>query len=252
MPTFFVEAGPEGVGNLINIDGDDAWHISRSLRLAPGARVTLVQEVGREREAVLEEVGPTRVVARVVAESTCQREPRARLHVLQAIPKGQGMTEVCERLAELGVMSVWPILTERTIPRLDPEQGRAKRVRWQRVAREAAQLARRHQAPRISDPLPLLHAVRAVRQQEESAQLLACDQRSAAVSLVSAPWDPSQATALVIGPEGGLAPAELDELRAEGAIAVSLGPRNLRTLLASTVAATVLLQRAGDLEPPRL
>ncbi|MHB1575101.1 MAG: RsmE family RNA methyltransferase [Candidatus Dormibacteria bacterium] len=248
MPTFFVEAGADRVGDLVHISGDDAWHMSRVLRLGRGATVTLVPEVGTECEAVLEEVGPDLVSARVLAARRRAREPRAQLHILQAIPKGPGMAEVCERLAELGASSIWPVLTERTIPRLEEDQARARQLRWQRVAKEAAQLARRHRAPEVHHPMPLADVVKSLRQREAHLQWLACDQPSARTSISAVAWDPGEPTAIVVGPEGGLSPSELDAILESGGVAVSLGPRNLRTLLAASVATVVLLQRAGDLE----
>ncbi len=251
MPTFFVEAGADRVGELTQISGEDAWHMAKVLRLGRGATVTLIPEVGTECEAVLEEVTPQRVTARVLTSQRRSREPRAQLHVVQAIPKGTGMAEVCERLAELGASSIWPVLTERTIPRLEDGQAQGRQRRWQRVAREAAQLARRHRAPSVQRPLPLADAVASLRERERRLQWLVCDQPTAEASLASVRWAPDEPTALVVGPEGGLSPDELAAIRVVGGVAVSLGPRNLRTLLAASVAAVVLLQRAGDLELPR-
>jgi 16S rRNA (uracil1498-N3)-methyltransferase len=248
VPTFFVQAGADRVGDLVQISGEDAWHMTKVLRLGPGATVTLIPEVGTECEAVLEQVAPEQVTARVLAARRSCPEPRAQLHVLQAVPKGPGMAEVCERLAELGASSIWPVLTERTIPKLEGEQAEGRQRRWQRVAKEAAQLARRHRAPAVHLPALLADAVAGLQQQEGGLQWLVLDQPSARVSLASVPWAPDEPTAIVVGPEGGLAPAELAAIQEVGGQAVSLGPRNLRTLLAASVAAVVLLQRAGDLE----
>jgi 16S rRNA (uracil1498-N3)-methyltransferase len=161
------------------------------------------------------------------------------------------MAEVCERLTELGASSIWPVITDRTVPRLDSNKTAGRQARWQKIAREAAQLANRHAIPRVEPPLPLLSAISRLDDLIPTAQRLACDARNARLSLNSTPWDPTTPTVLLIGPEGGLSPAELERLAPLGFLTVSLGPRNLRTLLAGAVALTILLQRAGDLELQR-
>ncbi len=251
MPTFFVEAAETRVGDLLEISGDDAWHLAKVLRLGRGATITLVPAVGTECDALVEQVGPDRVLARVLAVCACSREPRANLHVVQAIPKGTGMAEVCERLAELGARSIWPVVTERTVPKLERERARARQLRWERVAKEAAQLSRRHRAPTVHGPRLLTEAVAELRHRDPACQWLICDQPAAKASLSSVPWSPDRPTAIVVGPEGGLSPTEIEAMLGNGAAVVSLGPRNLRTLLAATVAVAVLLHRSGDLETNR-
>ncbi len=247
MPTILVaprQVSPDGV---VEIVGEDAHHLTRSLRMHPGDTITVVCSPGKEHLVRLDAVSSATVLGRVVSSLVIGRETAARVHLLQAIPKGHGMGEVCERVAELGVASVWPVLTERTVPRFDGGQVPLRQVRWQRIAREAAQLAGRHVAPAVNSVMPLEEAVESTLRLEDSPQLVACAS-SATAGIASFPWDPGRPTALVIGPEGGLTPGELEYLEARGARTVSLGRRNLRTILAATVAVAVLLSRAGDLE----
>lgn len=248
MPTFFVEPAHVDQDRVAVISGEDALHISRSLRMRPGEEITLVCGLGREHRARLERVEPALVLARIFTSEDRHREPAAAIHVVQALPKGPGMAEVCERLTELGAASIWPVVTDRTIPRLDSNKAADRQARWQKVAKEAAQLAHRHAVPQVEAPLPLSAAAARLQSRFPSAQRLVCDAPSATMSLASAPWDPATPTVLLIGPEGGLSPEELESLSSLGFRAVSLGPRNLRTLLAGAVATTILLQRAGDLE----
>lgn len=240
------QLGPEGE---IHLSDQDAWHLTRVLRSRPGDLITVLLDDGSERLVRLEQLAPEEVVGQVVSSTMARRDPSTRLHLLQALPKGAGMGEVCERVAELGVASVWPVVSERTVPRPEPRSAAARSQRWQTIAREAAQLAGRQWPPAVHEPLPLTAAIRELMDADPQVQLLVCEASEPRTALTSVAWEPTRATALLIGPEGGWSGAELAELSAMGAVTVSLGPRNLRTLLAGVVAVTVLLARGGDLEP---
>jgi 16S rRNA (uracil1498-N3)-methyltransferase len=250
MPLFFVPPGQVSPSGQVRILDKDAWHISRVLRSRQGELVTVVVEDGTEHDVRLESLGPDQVTGVIVASRRTRREANAQIHLIQALPKGQGMAGVCERVAELGAASIWPVLTQRTIPRLEPEQGSARSERWQTIAREAAQLAGRHRFPQVRFPVPILEALQILRVAEPKLQAFTCHDGELRQGLSSVAWDSNLPTAVLIGPEGGFTPGEVQELASHGARPVSLGPRNLRSTLAGAVALTVLLARAGDLEAP--
>ncbi|MGH7612379.1 MAG: RsmE family RNA methyltransferase [Candidatus Dormibacteria bacterium] len=248
MPLFFVPPGQVSSSGKVRILDRDAWHISRVLRSRQGELVTVVVEDGLEHDVRLVSLSPEQVTGVIVASRRARREPRCRIHVLQGIPKGQGMSSVCEQLAEVGAHAIWPTLTERAVTRAAPQQMGPRRERWQAVAREAAQLAGRHRVPEVHGPRSLLAALEALSAQEPNLQALVCHEAELRQGLSSVPWEAERPTALLIGPEGGFSSGEVQALASRGARPVSLGPRNLHTTLAAVVAVTVLLSRAGDLE----
>jgi 16S rRNA (uracil1498-N3)-methyltransferase len=248
MPIFFVPPAQVGPDGEVRILDRDAWHISRVLRSRQGELVTVVVEDGTEHDVRLETLGSDRVTGVIVASRRTRREPRAQLHLLQCLPKGQGMASVCEQVAELGAASIWPVLSERTIPRLEVQRAGTRTEHWQAIALEAAQLAGRHRVPQVRPPLPILEALQRLRQAEPELQAFACHDGELRQGLSSVAWDSARPTAVLIGPEGGFTATEIQGLVSLGAWPVSLGPRNLRTTLAGAVALTVLLSRAGDLE----
>lgn len=248
MPLFFVPAGQVSASGEVRILDRDAWHISRVLRSRQGELVTVVVEDGTEHDVRLETLRADRVTGVIVATRRTRREARAQLHLLQSLPKGQGMASVCEQVAELGAITVWPVLTERTVPRPGREQAALRTERWQTISREAAQLAGRHRIPEVQPVTPILEALRSLRAAEPNLQAFTCHDGEMRQGLNSVAWDSRLPTALLVGPEGGFTSAEVQELASNGARPVSLGPRNLRTTLAAVVGLTVLLARAGDLE----
>lgn len=250
VPVFFVTSGQVSSSGEVRIGVPDAWHIAKVLRSRPGEMLTVVADDGTEYDVRLDRLEAEAVTGTVVASRRNRREPRAQVHLLQALPKGTGMAEVCERVAELGVSSVWPVLTQRSVPRLDPAAAASRLVRWQSIAREAAQLAGRHRVPVVHALIPILGAVEMLQAEVPRVQLLVCHGDELRQGLATVAWTADQPTALLVGPEGGFSPEEVQQLAERGARPVSLGPRNLRTVLAGVVAITVLLARAGDLETP--
>ncbi len=248
MPVFFVSSHQVSSNGRVRILDQDAWHISKVLRSRLGELITVVVEDGTEHDVELESLGPDQVTGTIVASRRTRREPRAEIHLLQALPKGQGMADVCERATELGVASIRPALSSRTVPRIDPAAAQSRLERWQAIAREAAQLAGRHRVPEVRLPSPISEALTQLQRERPELQAFTCHQGELRQALTSASWDPQRPTALLVGPEGGFDQAELQRLATLGARQVSLGPRNLRTALAGAIALTVLLARAGDLE----
>jgi 16S rRNA (uracil1498-N3)-methyltransferase len=250
VPRFFLPAGAVDAGSAV-IEGADAAHLARALRARPGERVVVVDDAGVEHGLVLEEVDAARARGRVEWSRPATGEPHARIHVLQALP-AEGMDAAVEALAEVGAAEVWPLLTRRSVARPDAERAARRVQRWRAIAREAAALAGRggpvpvHPPQRLADALAALPA---------RTRVLACAV-GAATPLSSIEMDDRRTLALVIGPEGGLAPEELAAIRAAGGEEVHLGARVLRARLAGAVALGVLLASLGELDaaaapPPR-
>lgn len=249
MPRFFLPAGAVD-GGMAVIEGADAAHLARSLRARPGERVTVVDAEGVEHGVVLEHVQPERAHGRIEWSRPATGEPAARVHVLQALP-AEGMDAAVEALAEVGAAEVWPVLTRRTVARPAPERAARRVERWNAIAREAAALAGRAGPVPVHPPAPLGDVLTAL---PAGTRVLVCSV-GAAPALASISGD-GRDLAVVIGPEGGLAPEELAAIRAGGGEEVHLGPRVLRARLAGAVALGILLARFGDLDaapapPPR-
>ena len=240
------------------VEGDtlapaQARQIATVLRLAPGAVVTLVCD-GEELDYRLDRVGRDEVTGTVVARRPAAGEPRVALTLGLPLLRGDRCEEVIEAVTQLGVSRLAPYTSARSVARELPE---ARRERWQRIAREAAETARRGRVPLI-DPLrdwpALLAALPApvvIPWEEERERTLESALRSSdvptgalevlaqrpAVSAADAvaPGLPA-ALALVIGPEGGLAEEEIALARARGAVTVTLGPRTFRSETAASAA----------------
>ena len=224
------------------ISGDDAHHISRVLRMKPGDALSLCDGAGGEYDAVITSVSPEAVVCALGAKHDSATESPVAVTLFQCLPKTGKFETIVQKCTELGVFAVVPVVSARcvVIPNKDFEK---KRERYNRVALEAAKQSRRAVVPQVQ-PLVELKKVDPkqfdlflVAYEEEETRTLKAALRAAG-SLAS--------IAILIGPEGGLEPDEVNRLTASDAVCVSLGKRILRT---ETAGMAMLAQILYEVEP---
>jgi 16S rRNA (uracil1498-N3)-methyltransferase len=220
--------------------GREGRHAATVRRLAPGERVDLTDGAGQVAECVVTGVQPARLELTVQARRSEPR-PQPMLAVAQALPKGDRGQLAVELLTEAGVDVIFPWAAERCVTRWQGERGDRALARWQATAREAAKQARRAWLPEVTQPLSTAGLARRVG----SAELAVLLDPSAPVPLGSVPLPDNGQILVIVGPEGGVSPAEQRVLVAAGATRASLGPTVLRTSSAGLVAASVLLSRSG-------
>lgn len=220
---FFVD---EDVGEEVVLGGDQAHQIAKVLRLKAGEQITLVRN-GVESEVVLKSVDAVEVRGRCVGKRSVDAEPRVRLTLALPILRGDRTEEVIEAVTQLGVSRIVPFVSTRSIVRLLPD---AKRERWTRVAREAAETARRGRVPAIDEPREWDRLFDTL-----DAPVLIAWESEVLVKLPDAVPETAQLS-LVIGPEGGLSMEEIAQAREHHAVTMSLGRRNLRSETAAIAA----------------
>ena len=228
----------------VTFDADESRHLARVLRLRPGDTVIATDGAGRDYTVRLDSVGES-ATGTVLTAAPGTPPSLLAVTLVQGVPKGDKMETIVRAATELGVARVWPALCARTIVRLEPHRWRDRARRWQRVAREAAKQCGRAVLPEVETPRPLADCLAA----GAGADLALCCWEGGGVSLGDALGAAAapRAALLVIGPEGGLAAAEVDAARAHGLTIVSLGPRTLRTETAGPALLAILQARFGDL-----
>jgi 16S rRNA (uracil1498-N3)-methyltransferase len=231
-------------GGRVTFDAGESHHLTRVLRLRVGDTVLATDGRGRDFTVRLESVGET-ATGTVLAEAAGIAPSPLSITLIQGVPKGDKMEAIVRAATELGVACVRPALCARTIVRLEPARWRDRARRWQRVAREAAKQCRRAVIPEVEPPRPLGEWLAA----GGPADLALCLWEGEATPLgrlLTAATSPRSAM-VVVGPEGGLAPEEVQAARAHGFTLTSLGPRILRTETAGPAIAAILQSRFGDL-----
>ncbi len=243
MPTFFL--GADAVhGARVAFDAKETHHLSRVLRLRPGDVVRALDGTGHELTVRLTRVEGRRAEGEVLGRQSRSTESPLTLTLVQGLPKGDRMETVIRMATELGVSRIVPVLTERSVVRPDAAGGGGRLARWQRVARESAKQCGRTVLPDVEAVRPLSRWL-ATR---DAGGLLLCLWEDEPASLAERlPAERVSRATLVVGPEGGLTPAEVSLLTAEGAVVAGLGPRILRTETAGPVGLALLQARYGDL-----
>ena len=229
-------------GGRVTFDADESRHLSRVLRLRPGDTVIASDGAGRDYTVRLEAVGEA-ARGTVIAEAAGVPESPLAITLVQGVPKGDKMEAIVRAATELGVTRVRPALCERTIVRLEPARWRDRARRWQRVAREAAKQSGRAIVPEVELPRPLAECL------GTAADLALClwEGGGEPLGTLLAGAATARSATVVVGPEGGLALAEVEAARAAGLRIVSLGHRILRTETAGPAIVAILQSQLGDL-----
>lgn len=225
-------------GDAVTVEGDEAHHAVVVRRLRVGESLLLTDGLGR---LVTGEVSATgkrsfTVVARAVEDLP---EPRPRITVVQALPKGDRGELAVEVLTEVGVARVVPWAAARSVAVWKGERAAKSLAKWQATAREAAKQSRRSWHPEVV-PLASTDEVAALVADADVAIVLHED-ATEPLGALALPGDGE--ILVVVGPEGGLTDEEVTRLVAAGAVAVRLGSEVLRTSTAGVAAVSALLAR---------
>ena len=234
--------GPLTAGRHHTIDGDAANHIARVLRLRQGDPLTLFDGRGGDYAARVEEIRKGAVIVSVAEPSPVARESPLPITLAQGVSRGERMDWVVQKATELGVTRIIPVLTERSLVRLDAQQAQRKRLHWQAIAVAACEQSGRDRIPPLDAPLTLTELVGKADSRATRVLLSPTGSWRVADLLRT-----EAGIVVLIGPEGGLAEAEQRAALTAGFLAVRLGPRVLRTETAAVAALTLLQHQFGDL-----
>lgn len=236
MEHFFVVPSAIEENNAV-ITGEDAAHIARVLRMRPGDEIHIADGQNNEYRARLVEVDKQSVRTELLGRCATTAEPMHHFTLYQGLPKSGKMEVIIQKCVELGVSHITPVLTERSVVRPDGDFEK-KRLRYQRIAYEAAKQSGRAVIPQVTGLISLAEINYAAH-----GMLLHAYEEEHGVSLRQALRKsiPPKDIALFIGPEGGFEEDEAALLARSGAVAVSLGPRILRTETAGMAMLAMLI-----------
>lgn len=241
MPRFFLDSFQGG--DTACITGQDAAHITRSLRMRAGEALTLCDTHGTDYDCEIVETGDT-VVLRVLGSRPTASEPSLQVTLYQALPKSDKLEHIIQKSVEMGVFAIVPVETARCIARLDDRIDK-KLARWQKIAAEAAGQSGRGILPAVLPPLTFKQALAALHDSGEDVIVFYEGGGMPLCELVS---PDTKRVSVFIGSEGGFAPEEIEALTAAGARTATLGPRILRCETAPTAALAALMLLSGNLQ----
>lgn len=251
MPQFLV--APEDVGHgAFALKGPEAFHVVKVMRLAIGAELELFDGKGGRFLGVIETIGADGSVAGKVTKTVKADDAlvTVKLDVYLGLLKASHWDEALDQCVQLGVASVTPLLTPRTVVLLhEVERAKSKLERWSRLVMAAAKQCGRADLPPVREPVQFRDAIRALK--DKGLVLVAWEgmKGSSAAESIGPALRALKATggsvSLFIGPEGGFSDEEVELARAEGAVVFGLGPRTLRAETAAAAAAAVVQYELG-------
>jgi 16S rRNA (uracil1498-N3)-methyltransferase len=218
-----------------------AHHVARVLRLREGDALTLFDGLGGERDARVAGVGRDRVEATIVAALETERESILPLRLVQCLQGGDKMDLTIQKAVELGVSAIVPVVSKRSVVRLDGERAEKRLRHWRQVVVAACEQCGRNRLPDLAPIEPL---ERYLSRPAIPGFLRLHLSPAATVTVATLPAP--AAIELLVGPEGGLAPEEARAAEVAGYAALRLGPRVLRTETAGLAALAALHARWGD------
>ena len=238
MPRFFKEITPP----TAVLDGADGAHIRRSLRMQVGETLTVCDGRGTDHTCRITAFEGDAVTLTVEASAPSRTEPTTRVTLYMGLPKADKLEWVIQKAVELGVDTVVPVVTSRSIVKLDAASAAKKQERWQRIAAEAAGQSERGVIPTVE--LPITFAAALKRMAAEKLLILYEGGGQTMETLLS-PADGQ--VSLFVGPEGGIAPEEVAAMQQAGGVCTTLGPRILRCETAPIAALAVTMHLTGNL-----
>jgi 16S rRNA (uracil1498-N3)-methyltransferase len=247
-------AGALQSGSVVELPRETGAHLAKVLRARGGDEIVLFNGDGREFTGVIEQVQGARVSASIGAARGIDRESPFQLTLVQCVPRGDRMDFIVQKATELGVVRIVPVLSQRSVVRLDASQAASKQAHWRAVAVSACEQCGRNRLPSVDTPLPLLSYLGGFAVERAAGEVLRLvlepgaqrTERSTRSMDIATAQSASRAQ-IAIGPEGGFAPEELEAFDLSAFSRVTLGPRVLRTETAAIAAIVVLQARFGDM-----
>ena len=227
------------VGSRVTVTGDEARHAVSVARVRIGERIAVGDGAGLVVWGEVVSAEPTALTIEV-DDARVEPTPRPELWLAQALAKGDRDELAIQAATELGVSGVIPWAAERSISRWDGPKVAKGRDRWAAIVREASKQAIRPRVPEVGAHSTTKQLIGL----PGKLVVLEPDARDALVDLEFTAGD-AEAVILVVGPEGGISPRELELFADAGAALVHLGPEVLRTSTAGPAALAVLAARLG-------
>jgi 16S rRNA (uracil1498-N3)-methyltransferase len=236
MPRFYC---PQALaeGSIVDLPEAVAHHL-HVVRMQPGDELVLFNGAGGQYRAQVAEVGKKRASASVTAFEAVEAELPYQVTLAQALPEGTKMDWIIEKAVELGVAAVQPLAAQRSVVRLSGERADKRREHWQGVIVAATEQCGRNRLAQLA-PLAEFNRWVAAAPEAPSQRILFSPRATQSLGGWARAHEPQPLTFLV-GPEGGFSEQEEQAALDAGALALSLGPRVLRTETAGMAALAAL------------
>lgn len=244
MYRFYVERSAVK-GQEIRLTGEDYNHIRNVLRMKNGEEITVCDGEGTDYHCVLEEFGQNLVSVRVLSQAPSGTELPVRLVLFQGMPKKDKMELIIQKAVELGAYEIVPVMTRRTVVKLEDAKKEQKKLeRWQAIAKAAAMQSMRGIIPRVKPVMGYGQALEYAMSLDMVLVPYECASGVEHTKQVIKNVRGKSSAGIFIGPEGGFCEEEISQAAGMGAEPVTLGHRILRTETAGLTMLSLLMFEA--------
>lgn len=242
MRRFFLDAP---IAAEMVIQGQDAHHISRVLRLQVDDRIVVVASDGQAGIAEIKNIANEQVVLILRELLVEQKEAPVQVYLAQGLPKSDKMDYIVQKAVELGVKAIYPFQAEHSVVQYDDAKKNNRREKWQKIAVEAAKQCGRTVVPAVSSIQGLAEVL--VSLPKETVVIMLYEGQTSQGLKRAIGERKGENYLLVIGPEGGFSSKEVALCEKHGASIVTMGPRILRTETAALAGVAMIMYEYGDL-----
>ena len=244
MPRFYVPQ-PKIEKGMLKIEGREAKHIRRVLRLKTGDDIVVFDGLSKEYEGTIVEEGPSSVVINIQNIFSSTGESPLEIILAQSLLKGEKMDYLIQKATELGIKEIIPFLSSRSIPILEKSRGLKRYHRWGKIAIEASKQCGRGMVPKI-EPIQTYSEMLRVAS-SDSLHLILWEKEGVRLKEVLKGAKEKKKIFFIVGPEGGLSIEEVEQARGTEFLPVTLGKRILRSETASLCLLSILQYECGDI-----
>jgi 16S rRNA (uracil1498-N3)-methyltransferase len=243
MHRFYVQENQINNG-AVTLTGEDVNHIKNVLRMKAGDEVVLCNGKGRDYHCVITEFQKDGIILKVIKEWEADTELRGKIYLFQGLPKKDKMELIIQKSVELGVFEIVPVMTRRTVVKLEDEKKERKKLeRWQAIAENAAKQSRRGIIPRVTEVYSFKKALEYADSLNIKLMPYENEKGISYTKEILNRISSNESVGVFIGPEGGFDESEVEVAKVNGFIPVSLGKRILRTETAGLTALSLLMMQ---------
>ena len=241
MHRFFVEEPAMGADG-ITITGGDVNHIKNVLRMSVGDKICVINgQNNKEYYCEITALGNDAVDTRICEIRESDQELGNEIVLFQGLPKSDKMELIIQKAVELGVHTIVPVSTDRTVVKLDAKKEANKRKRWMSISESAAKQSGRLCIPKITQVVSFKEALEMAEKMDIRLIPYELAESMEKTRAIMSSIQPGQSVAVFIGPEGGFESSEIEKAREIGVQSITLGKRILRTETAGLVTLAMLV-----------
>ena len=246
MRRFLVENITPSMDRL-TITGKEARYINKILRMKRGQELIILDGKGQSFESTIEKVSHQEVTVEVKRRLPPPPVSPIEISLCQALIKSHAMDYLIQKVTELGVDSIYPFFSERTVIKLESTHITAKMDRWIEIIKSACRQCNRAALPSLETPLPFEQMIAHTPEKKTLRILLWEDEDRTDLKKILKSTSPLPHVYAVVGPEGGFTPSEINLARESGFHMISLGDRILRAETAAVSLVSIIQYEWGDL-----